>query len=79
MAGQQGMPVRPRHDPAAALGALGLGAAAIHLSASVDVGTRIEGMFEEVLQGGAVGPTPDQLPLSGSLPNAYAQPDVVAR
>ncbi len=75
------MPVRPRHDHAAALGTFGLVAAAIQLPASVDVGARIEGVLEEILQGGTVGPTPDQLPFAGGwpLPDAYAQPDVVAR
>ena len=36
-------------------------------------------MFQEILQGGAVGPTPDQLPFARSLAHPHAQPDIVPR
>src|SRR5262249_36733130 len=68
---QKGMPVRAAHDNPATAWMVGLFAAWVILASAIDVGTGVEGMFEQVLQRHAVGSTPDQL----TLPNARPFPD----
>jgi len=75
------MPVRAAHDAPATAWMVGLFAAWVILASAIDVGTGVEGMFEQVLQRHAVGSTPDQLtlPNARSFPDPDTKADVVAR
>jgi hypothetical protein len=64
-----------RHPPRT--GAAGLFVPGVHLTAAVGLGTRIHRVFEQGLQGPAVGPSPLQGAFGRALPHTYSHVDTL--